>query len=168
MSDRFLQHGVARSAAFLAALALVLPPLSGESCACVVKNHEPCHCGHCNNQNQDTSTPAVRTCCARHRQVQQRSCCQRHASVLSSKPGEQSADTEVCHCHHGQLPDTPVVPVNQTQRTVDQLALANGAISTPFTPTNLPILSATSAHQDLCFAADTSLERCVLLSRLTL
>jgi len=156
MSDRFLQHGVARSAAFLAALALVLPPLSGESCACVVKQAEQCHCGHCNHQNRDTTNHAVRSCCARHR------------SVATKGLSDQNASAEVCHCRHGQQSEMPVVPVNQTQRTIDQLALANGAISAPFTPTNLPILSANSANEELCIAADTSLERCVLLSRLTL
>jgi hypothetical protein len=54
------------------------------------------------------------------------------------------------------------------QLTLDQMALAQAAVSTPLAPANLPALSATSVNQDLCLAADSSLERCILLSRLTL
>jgi hypothetical protein len=152
MTDRIYQHGLARTAAFMAALALVLPPVAaGRACGCPVTSAHAARCCHCNNESKDATPMAVMPCC------------QRHASADQS-----SAHGLVCHCQHGQQSEPSAVPVGQTQLTVDQLMHAQSTVSTPLVAALPTVTAASSAHLDHCLAADTSLERCVLLSRLTL
>jgi hypothetical protein len=168
MSERFTQHGIARSAAFLAALALVLPPLGGQACACAVKGDQQSPCSHCSRRTKNTSNQPAKACCSKRQVSQRHGCCQRRASATQIGLNDQCAGTSVCHCRHDQRPETPVGPVGQSQLSVDQLLLALGSVSTPLVPGSLAASAASSACQNLCMRADTSLERCVLLSRMTL
>jgi len=168
MSERITQHGIARSAAFLAALALVLPPLGGQACACVVKSDQQSQCSHCSRRAENALSQPAKTCCSKRQVSQRHGCCQRRASATHIDLNNQSAGTSVCHCRHDQRPETPAVPVGQSQLSVDQLLLALGSVSTPLVPGTAATSAASSACQDLCMRAGTSLERCVLLSRMTL
>lgn len=169
MANRLVQHGIGRTAAFLAAVVLVLPPLPAQACACAVQKDRQSCCGRCHRRAEDASHEAVKTCCAKHQVRLTRGCCDRHAAVaLKKRLAGQSTHNSVCHCQHGRRPETPVVPVSQTHWTVDQLLLAQGAVSSPVAPAMLPASSASSACHEFCLAADMPLERCILLSRLTL
>jgi hypothetical protein len=170
MTNHAFQHRIGQIAAFLAALVLVLPPLPAIACACAVPSDRQACCGHCGRDAQNESQQAAKTCCVKHEQKARpaRECCHRHAPAAGKRLADSSSHESVCHCQHGRQPETPVVPVGQSHGSLDQLLLAQAAVSTAVVPASLPASSVSSACHEFCLAADMPLERCILLSRLTL
>lgn len=165
MSGILTKVCVARLASWLAAVMLLLPPLPGLACACRVQSEQHPACACC-SRHDGASQDAARTCCAKHRDRHQTSCCHRPESSTAAQTQDIVHRGPVCHCQHGQPAETPVAPVNQTERSVDQLAAAQVAVVEPVFPT-IPTLKSAACPDDW-LAADTSLARCILLSRLTL
>ena len=168
MTNLLLSRGVARLAVWMATVALVLPPLPGRACACAVKTEVRASCSCRGHRAESATSQRAGGCCEKHRNQHQRPCCQRLASMIQTIAKRDGTSNPSCHCSHGQLPETPVAPVSQSQMTVDQLLLAQAGVRLPWSSAVLPDRAATFLSQDHCLGADTSLERCILLSRLTL
>jgi hypothetical protein len=167
MSGQIFQHRFSQIAAFMAALMLLLPPLPGRACACWVKSGDHATCSHCSRRIDNASPQVVRSCCAKHRDAPRMTCCQRRAALAQESSTERVVPGSQCHCHHGQTPQQPVAPASQSQLTFDQLLQLQVAVSQPLLVTSPPWTSFSAYHGGFLLA-DTSLERCILLSRWTL
>jgi hypothetical protein len=146
---------------------LLLPSLPGSACACLAKNDLQEGCSHCSRRVVDASHHSGKSCCIKHRDTARKPCCQRHADVALDYLGGRDTPETVCRCQQSQSPQSPAVPVGHSPLTTDQLLQLQAAVSQPL-PTATPTLTATSICHDSFLLADTSLERCILLSRLTL